>query len=107
VAIPIDESSILTLTGLVFIPLFIFLIKMIIEQGKNNARLDTLDEHIKETKGHHTTIELIRQRLEALEGDVKYLFRIAKYREERDRRGSGDREGGYYPDGDIEGHGAE
>ncbi|MGZ5548939.1 MAG: hypothetical protein ACXWFZ_13425 [Nitrososphaeraceae archaeon] len=77
---------------------------MIIEQGKNTARLDVYDEHLKETKNHHTTIELIRLRLEQLEKDFKYLFRIAKSRQDRDDRDR-DRDSTYYPDGDIEDHG--
>lgn len=106
--VEIAESYLLLFISAVFIPLFIFLVKMIIEQGKNSARLDQYDEHLKETKGHHTTIELIRQRLEDLERDVKDILRYMRARknhDDRDRR-YGDRDSSYFPDGDIADHGA-
>lgn len=100
--VEVPTEYILVFFSVVFVPLFIFLMKMIMEQNKTVSRLDTYDEHLKETKGHHTTIELIRQRLETLEGDVKELFRrIRNYNNDR----YGDRDGSYFPDGDIANHG--
>lgn len=108
--VELADNYLLLFISAVFIPLFIFLMKMIIEQGKNAARLDQYDEHLKETKGHHTTIELIRQRLEQLESEMKDMFRIVKNFQnrrdrDRDRDRNRDREGTYYPDGDIDQHG--
>lgn len=100
-----DAYLVLFFTG-IFIPLFIFLMKMIIEQGKNSARLDKYDEHLQETKGITTMVALVKQRLEDLERDVKELFR--KFNDGgRERRDRDRKYGSFYPNGDIgggEGH---
>lgn len=78
--VEIPEAYIIFFLGVIFVPLFVFLVKMIIEAGKNATRLDLYDAHIEDTKKLPTTIELIKQRLEDLENDVKELFRRVGYR---------------------------
>ena len=49
-AIPIDESTLLTVAGLIFIPVFGFCIKMIMEMSSYKARMKEFDDHIIEAK---------------------------------------------------------
>lgn len=99
--VEIPESYLLTFLGVIFVPLFIFLIKMIIEQGNTKLKVDRMIDHIEESKtliehvhGHETEIKLIRQRLNQIEDELKHLFR-------RERISRSDRDKGYIPDGDI------
>lgn len=78
VEVPVEY--IIVFVTAMFIPLFVYLMKMNNETAKNAARMDHFDDHIKETKTHHTAIELIKQRLEDIENDVKELFRRVSYK---------------------------
>lgn len=105
--VDIPESYLLTFLGVIFVPLFIFLMKMIIEQGNTKTKIDSMMTHIDESKdlfskvfGHETEIKLIKQKLIHLENEIRQLF-------SRNRSSNmGDRDGSYFPDGDINEHGA-
>lgn len=81
-AIPIDENILLFIAGALFIPLFGFLIKMIIEMSSNRAKFKTYDDHIEESKEWKKEInELLKTksvadlRLNNIETDIKELYR--------------------------------
>lgn len=104
--VDIPESYLITFLGVVFVPLFIFLMKMIIEQGNTKTKMDSMMTHIEESKdlfnkvfGHETEIKLIKQKLIHIENEIRQLF-------SRNRSNGGgdnhDRDKSYIPDGDIE-----
>lgn len=76
VEVPVEY--IIVFVTAMFIPLFVYLMKMNNETAKNAARMDSYDDHIKETKTHHTAIEVLKEKVINLENDVKELFRKFK-----------------------------
>lgn len=61
-AIPIDESVLLTVAGLVFIPVFGFCIKMIMETGSLKAKLESaIDLHKRDVATLQKDIERNRE----------------------------------------------
>lgn len=65
-AIPLDENLLLGVAGLVFVPVFIFFVKLTIEVGNIKNKLDGIGEQIKETE---ISIEKIRE----LASDLRVL----------------------------------
>lgn len=114
--VEIPESYLLTFLGVIFVPLFIFLMKMIMEQGNTRTKVENIIRHIEETKDlvkqvyeHTTEIKLIRQRLDQIEAEVKDLCRLDRKNintRERERvRFRDDDSDGYTPEGDMKNHG--
>lgn len=99
--VEIPETYLIALGGMVFIPLFIFLMKMIMEQSNTRSKLDLLDRHLEETKDYPSNmtsfradVAYIKDRLTRIEEDIKHLFR----RQERGnhmKQGEGDSTGGF------------
>lgn len=88
--VEIPETALLTLSGLIFIPLFIYLIKNVMEQGNIRSKLERYEQHLDDTKDFFSKftnidaeISFIKQRLHNLESDFKDLFR----RKTRDNHG--------------------
>lgn len=86
--VEIPETYLLFFIGAVFIPLFGFLIKMIMEQSANKAKMDVFSKHIEETKDHPTNLAAVRadityikERINSMNQDIKHLFR----RQDRNR----------------------
>lgn len=79
--IEINENVLLTIAGVIFVPIFVFLIKMIMEVANIRTKLDAFQAHIDETKVYikkildfDYEIRLIKTRLAEIEDDLKYLF---------------------------------
>ncbi|MGE5661483.1 MAG: hypothetical protein ACM3X1_04475 [Ignavibacteriales bacterium] len=77
----INENVLLTIAGVIFVPIFVFLIKMIMEVANIRTKLDAFQAHIDETKAYikkildfDYEIRLIKTRLAEIEDDLKYLF---------------------------------
>lgn len=80
--VEIPETALLTLSGLIFIPLFIYLIKNVMEQGNIKSKIEKYEKHLEDTRdfwSKFTNIDaeigFIKQRLHNLEADLKDLFR--------------------------------
>jgi hypothetical protein len=79
VAIPLDENILLTVAGLVFVPVFVFFVKLIIEVGNIKNKLDSIGEQIKETE---LSIEKIREH----ESDIRILkLRVDNLEKEKEK----------------------
>ena len=100
-AIEINENVLLTIAGVIFVPIFVFLIKMIMEVANIRTKLDTFDSHIDESKSAIKKIadfgyelRAIKTALADIDGDLKYLFNSvhheasSKGEKEPDRFGS-------------------
>ncbi len=80
-AIEINENVLLTIAGVVFVPIFVFLIKMIMEVANIRSKLDTFEAHIDESKTSLKKIADFNYEMRAIKGtladiddDLKYLF---------------------------------
>lgn len=94
--VPIDESLLLGFMGMIFIPLFIFLIKMIITVGKIESRLDNLCQRFIEMKGERdnivelqSDIRILKLRLDGMEEDISMLRGYSKYYSSSSKKKSG------------------
>lgn len=79
--IEINENVLLTIAGVIFVPIFVFLIKMIMEVANIRTKLDSFQAHIDATKDfikHFTNVDYeirwLKERLNDIEDDLKYLF---------------------------------
>jgi ABC-type multidrug transport system fused ATPase/permease subunit len=104
--VEIPESYLIVFFGAVFIPLFIFLMKMIMEQGNTKSRIEILGTSLEESKElfnkvfeNTTDIKLIKQRIGQMENEMKHVLRKT-----RDNRFD-ERDSAYFPDGDMADHG--
>jgi len=80
-AISIDENLLLGIAALVFIPVFLFCIKMIMKVGTLESKIDNVTNHLvgtekanRELTEAKTDIKLIELRVKGLEKDVDYLL---------------------------------
>lgn len=80
-AIEINENVLLTIAGVIFVPIFVFLIKMIMEVANIRTKLDIFDAHIEETRSNIKKvsdfgyeIRAIKTSLSDIDDDLKYLF---------------------------------
>ena len=94
-AIAIDENIMIGVAALVFIPVFLFCIKMIMKVGSLEQKIDQLFERISSLKDLDvikTQINLIEYQLKELKEDMNSLMRkvsnsAADYRiRDRDKR---------------------
>ena len=86
-AISIDENILLFIAGVIFIPVFIFFIKMIMEVGNIKNKVDGIDGFIKEFKviidkyrQDSTDLKILESRLSHVEDEMNYVRKI--HREE-------------------------
>ena len=80
--VEISESYLLFAAGAVFIPLFGFLIKMIIEQASNKNKIVEFEKHLDDAKeitkkvsDMDWQIKVLEQKLQELDQDLKEFFR--------------------------------
>src|SRR5688572_2694043 len=86
-AIEIDESLLLGLAALIFVPVFLFCIKMIMKVGTIESKLDNVHQHISssqkdsvELNAAKTELRLLEARVKGIEKDVDYLLSIDRSR---------------------------
>lgn len=100
-AISLDENILLFIAGAVFIPVFIFFVKMIIELGSIKTKIDTLYSQIKGSEAsvskvveQASDIRILKLRVDNVERDVDHIMRrggspespIGRDRREREER---------------------
>jgi uncharacterized protein YoxC len=81
-AISLDENILLFIAGAVFIPVFIFFVKMIIELGSIKTKIDTLYSQMKGSEAsvskvveQASDIRILKLRVDNLERDVDHLVK--------------------------------
>lgn len=100
-AISLDENILLFIAGAVFIPVFIFFVKMIIELGSIKTKIDTMYSQIKGSEAsvgkvveQASDIRILKLRVDNVERDVDHIMRrggspespIGRDRREREER---------------------
>ncbi len=73
-AVQIDENILMAATALIFVPLFIFFIKLIIQMGTIQSKIETINEIVHEHKTAInelgevlTEIRMVKMRLDHIE----------------------------------------
>ena len=81
-ALILDESLVLGIAGLVFVPVFVFCIKMIMKVGTLEQKIDALCNNVsglitekKEVDRLKQQVNLIEYQVRELVGDVDYLMK--------------------------------
>lgn len=64
--IPIDENVLIIAITAIFGPLFVFLIKMIIQINKLDSKMDNLNDDLDELKEHAININAIQSELKII-----------------------------------------
>jgi hypothetical protein len=84
--VELNENVLLGLAGLVFVPVFIFCVKMIIEVGNLNAKTDTIKSDLKDLKDKMSVLEALERdnpvqtlRIETLQKEIEELKRRIRY----------------------------
>lgn len=84
--VELNENVLLGLAGLVFVPVFIFCVKMIIEVGNLNAKTDVIKSDIKDLKDKIISLEALERdnpvqtlRIETLQKEIEELKRRIRY----------------------------
>lgn len=72
--VEIDESILLTVAGMVFVPVFIFAIKMIMEVGNLKTRTDSTETYIKEAKEMYQRVIVAESEIKSMKQDILYKF---------------------------------
>jgi hypothetical protein len=79
--IQIEETILIAVAGLVFIPVFLFCIKMIIELGNNKVKMEHMEDHIKKSAHYYDRIEKLDRiisvyeiKLEQHDKDISSLY---------------------------------